>query len=31
MTTKAVRHGDTWAIDGVKRWITGGGISPTCT
>jgi alkylation response protein AidB-like acyl-CoA dehydrogenase len=27
MTTKAVRHGDSWVIDGVKHWITGGGIS----
>ncbi|MBK1658893.1 acyl-CoA dehydrogenase [Paracraurococcus ruber] len=27
MTTRAVRHGDTWVIDGVKHWITGGGIS----
>ena len=27
MTTRAVRHGDTWVIDGVKHWITGGGVS----
>ncbi len=27
LTTRAVRHGDTWVIDGVKHWITGGGIS----
>jgi 3-sulfinopropanoyl-CoA desulfinase len=27
MTTRAVRRGDTWVIDGVKHWITGGGIS----
>lgn len=27
MTTRAVRHGDAWVIDGVKHWITGGGIS----
>jgi alkylation response protein AidB-like acyl-CoA dehydrogenase len=27
MTTKAVRDGDHWVIDGVKRWITNAGIS----
>ncbi len=27
MTTRAVRRGDGWVIDGVKHWITGGGIS----
>ncbi len=27
MATRAVRHGDTWVIDGVKHWITGAGIS----
>ena len=27
MTTTAVRHGDTWIIDGAKTWITGGGVS----
>ncbi len=27
MTTRAVKHGDTWVIDGVKHWITGAGIS----
>jgi alkylation response protein AidB-like acyl-CoA dehydrogenase len=27
MTTRAVKHGDTWVIDGVKHWITGGGVS----
>lgn len=27
MTTRAVRRGDTWVIDGAKTWITGGGIS----
>jgi alkylation response protein AidB-like acyl-CoA dehydrogenase len=27
MTTRAVRHGDRWVIDGVKHWITGGGVS----
>lgn len=27
MTTRAVRRGDVWVIDGVKHWITGGGIS----
>ena len=27
MTTRAVRRGDTWVIDGAKHWITGGGVS----
>ncbi|MBL6079739.1 acyl-CoA dehydrogenase family protein [Belnapia sp. T18] len=27
MTTRAVRRGDGWVIDGVKHWITGGGVS----
>ncbi len=27
MTTRAVRRGDEWVIDGVKHWITGGGVS----
>ncbi len=27
MTTRAVRRGDTWIIDGAKYWITGGGVS----
>jgi alkylation response protein AidB-like acyl-CoA dehydrogenase len=27
MTTKAVRDGDHWVINGVKRWITNAGIS----
>jgi alkylation response protein AidB-like acyl-CoA dehydrogenase len=27
MTTRAVKQGDTWVIDGVKHWITGAGIS----
>jgi alkylation response protein AidB-like acyl-CoA dehydrogenase len=27
MTTTAVRRGDTWVINGVKHWITGGGVS----
>src|SRR5215213_2401497 len=27
MTTRAVRRGDAWVIDGVKHWITGGGVS----
>jgi len=27
MTTRAVRRDDVWVIDGVKHWITGGGIS----
>jgi hypothetical protein len=27
MTTRAVRRGDTWVIDGIKHWITGGGVS----
>jgi alkylation response protein AidB-like acyl-CoA dehydrogenase len=27
MTTRAVRRGDVWVLDGVKHWITGGGVS----
>jgi len=27
MTTRAVRDGDHWVLDGVKRWITNAGIS----
>ncbi|SDB57702.1 3-sulfinopropanoyl-CoA desulfinase [Belnapia rosea] len=27
MTTRAVRRGDEWVVDGVKHWITGGGVS----
>jgi alkylation response protein AidB-like acyl-CoA dehydrogenase len=27
MKTKAVRDGDTWVLNGVKRWITNAGIS----
>ena len=27
MTTTARRRGDLWVIDGVKHWITGGGVS----
>ena len=27
MTTTAVKRGDTWVINGVKHWITGGGVS----
>jgi len=27
MTTTAVRKGDRWIINGVKHWITGGGVS----
>lgn len=27
MTTTAVKRGDTWIINGVKHWITGGGVS----
>jgi alkylation response protein AidB-like acyl-CoA dehydrogenase len=27
MTTKAVRDGDHWVLNGVKRWITNAGIS----
>ena len=27
MRTRAVRDGDTWVLDGVKRWITGAGVS----
>jgi alkylation response protein AidB-like acyl-CoA dehydrogenase len=27
MTTKAVRDGDSWVLNGVKRWITNAGVS----
>ncbi len=27
MTTKAVKTGDTYVLNGVKHWITGGGVS----
>ncbi|WP_199039816.1 acyl-CoA dehydrogenase family protein [Glycomyces salinus] len=27
MKTRAVRDGDTWILDGVKRWITNAGVS----
>ena len=27
MTTMAVKRGNTWIINGVKHWITGGGVS----
>ncbi len=27
MTTKAVRDGDDWVLDGVKRWISNAGVS----
>src|SRR5688572_7789463 len=27
MRTRAVRDGDHWVLDGVKRWITNAGIS----
>jgi len=27
MRTRAVQEGDTWVLDGVKRWITNAGIS----
>jgi alkylation response protein AidB-like acyl-CoA dehydrogenase len=27
MTTRAVRDGDDWVLDGVKRWITNAGVS----
>ncbi|WP_030161869.1 acyl-CoA dehydrogenase family protein [Glycomyces sp. NRRL B-16210] len=27
MTTRAVRDGDEWVLDGVKRWITNAGVS----
>jgi alkylation response protein AidB-like acyl-CoA dehydrogenase len=27
MRTRAVRDGDTWVLDGVKRWITNAGVS----
>ena len=31
MTTRAVRDGDGWVLDGVKRWITGAGVSDLYT
>ncbi|MEC9346018.1 MAG: 3-sulfinopropanoyl-CoA desulfinase [Pseudomonadota bacterium] len=27
MTTRAVKRGDRWVINGAKHWITGGGVS----
>ena len=27
MTTRAVRDGDHWVLNGVKRWITNAGVS----
>jgi len=27
MKTRAVRDGDDWVLNGVKRWITNAGIS----
>jgi alkylation response protein AidB-like acyl-CoA dehydrogenase len=27
MKTRAARDGDSWVLSGVKRWITGGGVS----
>src|SRR5690606_37684189 len=27
MKTRAVRDGDAWVLDGVKRWITNAGVS----
>jgi alkylation response protein AidB-like acyl-CoA dehydrogenase len=27
MRTTATRHGDTWVLNGMKHWITGGGVS----
>ena len=27
MRTKAVRDGDHWVLNGVKRWITNAGVS----
>jgi len=27
MTTRAVKRGDAWVLDGQKTWITGGGVS----
>ncbi len=29
MTTKAVKTGDTYVLNGTKHWITGGGVSKT--
>jgi alkylation response protein AidB-like acyl-CoA dehydrogenase len=29
LTTRAERDGDTWVLTGVKRWITGAGVSQT--
>ena len=29
LTTRAERDGDAWALTGVKRWITGAGVSQT--
>jgi alkylation response protein AidB-like acyl-CoA dehydrogenase len=31
MTTRAVRDGDGWVLDGVKRWITNAGVSELYT
>ncbi|MDJ1137828.1 acyl-CoA dehydrogenase [Streptomyces iconiensis] len=31
MKTKAVRDGDSWVLNGVKRWITNAGVSDTYT
>jgi alkylation response protein AidB-like acyl-CoA dehydrogenase len=29
MKTRAVRDGDGWVLNGVKRWITNAGVSST--
>ena len=31
MKTRAVRDGDDWVLDGVKRWITNAGESASST
>jgi len=31
MTTRAVRDGDVWVLDGVKRWVTAAGVSDLYT
>ncbi len=31
MSTRAVRDGDTWILNGTKRWISNAGVSRFCT